>query len=116
MKIEHSSRYLPYGVKISNGGIPRLLTGIKIQKDGSLCINYESIIYSALGRYKLILRPLSDLTEDYVSQFILDKLSKCSSKDIKQCLSYNEIDYLLKHHFDIYGLIEKGEAIDINTL
>lgn len=25
-------------------------------------------------------------------------------------------EYLLKNHYDVYGLIEKGEAIDINTL
>ena len=24
--------------------------------------------------------------------------------------------YLFEHHFDVFGLIEKGEAIDINTL
>lgn len=24
--------------------------------------------------------------------------------------------YLIKHHFDIAGLIEKGQAIDVNTL
>lgn len=26
------------------------------------------------------------------------------------------IDYLFQHHFDVYGLIENGLAIDINTL
>ena len=28
----------------------------------------------------------------------------------------NELNYLFENHFDVYGLIEKGLAIDINTL
>jgi hypothetical protein len=31
-------------------------------------------------------------------------------------LPYGVIDWLLEHHFDIYGLIEAGLAIDINTI
>lgn len=106
MKIEEIKGYLGTGVKFKD--IPKGYDGIR-ELD---VINFDYCLVNG----KLILRPLSDLTENYVSQFILDKLSKCSSKDIKQCLSYNEIDCLLKHHFDIHGLIEKGEAIDINTL
>jgi len=28
----------------------------------------------------------------------------------------NELDYLFENHFDVFGLIEKGLAININTL
>ena len=31
-------------------------------------------------------------------------------------LAYFQIDYLLKYHFDVFGLIEKGLAIDKNTI
>jgi len=31
-------------------------------------------------------------------------------------LPYEVMEYLLEHHFDIFGLIEKKQAVDINTL
>ena len=30
--------------------------------------------------------------------------------------SYRVVELLFRHHFDVFGLIEKGLAIDINTL
>lgn len=38
---------------------------------------------------------------------------RCNSEIYNQ---YKLFQFLYKHHFDIYGLIEKGEAIDINTI
>ena len=31
-------------------------------------------------------------------------------------LPFEIIEWLIIHHFDIAGLIDKGEAIDVNTL
>ena len=36
--------------------------------------------------------------------------------DFENDLTYREMKYLFKWHFDVFGLIEKGLAIDINTL
>ena len=48
---------------------------------------------------KLILRPLSDMTKEEKDQaFVLSKA--------------DEIVYLLKCGFDLFGLIESGQAID----
>jgi hypothetical protein len=68
------------------------------------------------NEYPLVLRPISDLSDEYVSQYLLDCLKNSSSKDIKEALSYNSATYLLELHFDIYGLIENDLAIDINRL
>ena len=63
---------------------------------------------------KPILRPLSDLTkEGFV--YLHNYLTKEIDNDIS-LLHYRDIQILLKNHFDVFGLIEKGLAIDINTL
>lgn len=99
----------------------------------------------SIEKIKPILRPLSDLTKEIevnVEKFIpislLNKTFRPSSNDLVP-YGYNgnlEIDIetenysqtidlmdgfyiaqkLLEWHFDIYGLIEKGLAIDKNTL
>jgi len=93
--------------------------------------------YTSVGNSaKPILRPLSDLTEEVEEddKTYLDKLLQLScfdtsvmSKEEKEKYietlteieigaSYRDIQQLLEWHFDVFGLIEKGLAIDINTL
>lgn len=91
--------------------------------------------------FKPILHPISDLTREIEhkgEKFMLGKILvyEISEEWAKVGLSYpNDEDMLLKdirenleavelwmalklieYHFDIAGLIEKGEAIDVNTL
>jgi hypothetical protein len=86
---------------------------------------------------KPLLRPLSDITKrinfngDYLvflevieSDYLQDKdsqylnylsnywIGKINSKNI----SLFQAEMLFKWHFDVFGLIEKGLAVDINTL
>lgn len=78
---------------------------------------------------KLILRPLSDLTKEIEhngEKFVpIDYfLGEDSDLVYNACLIHNDFSYLpynlvqllLEWHFDIFALIEKGLAIDINTL
>jgi hypothetical protein len=72
------------------------------------------------GTLKPILRPLSDLT--------LEECTKCDILNVTSALSGQKPEFILRHtsyidieklislHFDVFGLIEKGLAIDINTL
>lgn len=84
--------------------------------------------------YKLILRPLSDLTKEIEhkgEKFVpLDYLAKelgipndhfvlsqyCSKAHSVRSMSYWMVEFLLEWHFDIWNLIEAGLAVDINTL
>ena len=83
------------------------------------------------GTGKPILRPLSDLTkeievdgEKFVPAIELNWSNITTdilSKSINLTNKFNNLfafDYkkLLEWHFDVFGLIEKGLAIDINTL
>lgn len=131
LELKHLAPYLPYGLK-----------GLKRFKDTDLIneldvgrLNGWLEPYS----YKPILRPLSDLIKEvnsFLSVPYLDLMNDLHS-DLKvyledngelfiidKCnlnmfhISYTRVfdDFLLEHHFDVFGLIEKGLAIDINTL
>ena len=75
----------------------------------------------SLKNVKPILRPLSDLTEDNAdflsSDTYLNLCEEGSGDGLNYFyLKYNETTELFKRHYDVFGLIEKGLAIDINTL
>ena len=121
LEIRHIAAYLPYGIKIQHTTTNEIKTvnGIYQQfKDGSFIFhwpeNYGTINASVF--YKLILRPLSDLSTEYVSQDLLDRIKNSSSNDIKDILTYKSMSYLLELHFDIFGLIKKGLAISYSDV
>ena len=76
-----------------------------------------------------ILHPLTDLTKEiehkgekfmpiirlgwYIN---LRGWSESNTKFAIENISFNDAKQLIEWHFDIAGLIEKGEAIDVNTL
>lgn len=83
-----------------------------------------------MGTYIPILRPLSDLTKEIEhngEKFVpIDLLRKDgyyigedwiieNFKDVENS-SFGFIQKLLEWHFDAANLIEKGEAIDVNSL
>lgn len=131
--LKHLAAYLPYNLKFYDGINIHILDEENLS--GVVCdIKHLSII-------KPILRPLSDLTkeiehngekfvpiehievvmlgqwsdscEDYVDA-ILDDLSNVDVL-INKC-PYDILQLLLEWHFDVFSLIEKGLAIDINQI
>ena len=134
LKLEHLAPYLPYGLEcVDNNGDILLISHYtprgqkKLVNIGELV--WSDSIYTPKQRYKPILRPLSDLEKkhlDYMYFFIIatdndmfgsrsefeDYFNETSHEYLPQCL----FEYLLKCHFDMFRLIEKGLAIDINAL
>ena len=121
---------LPYGLKY------KALNGIYglFDTDWSTIVKYGA-------NYPIILYPLSDLTkpiEHKGEKFVpIEKLStlfvdfeyyfsesqqkdfilfSTITKGYNLMSSFNAAIKLISWHFDIAGLIEKGEAIDVNTL
>ena len=120
--------------------------GISYYKDSSDIYLITSFDDLDIEYFKPILRPLSDLTKEIyygLSTYVFTGLFEIGDYDgcifefehgniktiklleyISKNNSHSDIDYLphavvsmmYEHHFDIHGLIEKGEAIDINTL
>ena len=104
--LKHLAPYLPYKLKISK--IHYLNTG-----EGIGSINH--MLTTKSNNYKPILRPLSDYAEDYANFW------NYSFRDFKWAIINKEVSVLcwydlLSKHYDVFGLIEKGLAIDINTL
>lgn len=68
----------------------------------------------ALYRIKPILRPLSDLMIGV--DFNEEEVYELKSKGVWSQLTIAQWDRVYRNHFDIFGLIDKGLAIDINNL
>ena len=113
-KEEFLAMSLIYGLIISQNGYQYQLTS-QVYK-----LNNRGI-----WNVKPICRPLSDLTKqidhkgekfipnDMLLEYYGDRISKNLPIQLN---SFNLVMQLISWHFDIAGLIEKGEAIDINTL
>ena len=107
MKLELSdlAPYLPYGVHLMNGYGNWHNTTL-----------HKSISIYEMLEMKPILRPMSDLRKykngDFI--FIIEEVENIN-EGVKE-LKYSTVTFLLSKHFDVFGLIDKEFAIDINTL
>lgn len=128
MKLEliHLAPYLPYGLKVKHLcepesiyelSIEQLLSNDKITIESLLGVN------NMIGRtvIKPILRPMSELPnhkealQDLTVLYNLDFLMPILNKLDHSITPYSVILVLLKHHFDIYNLIDKNLAIAWNN-
>jgi len=111
---------------------PYLLYGLKLQwiDLNEVVMSADTIQVAINQNIKPILRHLSDLPKhtdtnsDYVYFFGeingIDGMGQAEAI-ARGIISIRELDYgtvgcLLEHHYDVFGLIDKGLAIDINTL
>ena len=119
LELKHLAPYLPYGLEIINN----------VNKKRELTIYYLNYWKESGVELKPILRPLSDLTKEIKHDgdkftpctdyyYIKDELEELSALDSSyiRYTRYNVVKVLFELHFDFFGLIEKGLAIDINTL
>lgn len=110
LELKHLAGYLPYKLQIEDYE-PKFmifdLTGANIE----YVIHYKT---------KPILRPLSDLTKEIEvngEKFVpYENLSAHFEVEYYGNMLHKNVEKLLEWHFDVFGLIENGLAIDINTL
>jgi hypothetical protein len=141
LELKHLAPYLPYGLKgIYSEYIDKEKTDLgSFEKEELIGLNFkEEKIFLTFGYvterddFVPILRPLSDLTKEI--EVNGEKFVPVKHKDIKTTstlkhvakynFDYKELNFarwdviqkLFEWHFDVFGLIEKGLAIDINTL
>lgn len=119
LTIEQLAPYLPYGVKVlrPDGKTQLEIKGIhgdliwfdEINSEGETTIG-------DLKACKPILRPLLSMTKEEISEWskIVGNLKKTLFDEISSNLSGTT--YLFSKHIDVFGLIEKGLAVNINTL
>lgn len=127
LQLKHLAGYLPYGLELWHNQWKEILI---MDCAGSNC---DTLSIEDVNEYaKPILRPLSDLTkeievngEKFIPKDVLDEThisnwsyGKITEVDAEmlQNAPFWFTQKFLEWHFDIYGLIEKGLAIDINTM
>lgn len=118
LELKHLAPYLPYGLKIRN-----------VLGKGSTWTLTRFNIEQFSDDDKPILRHLSDLTKEEEKEIH----SKCPNLpnyqefhkewinekglDLSETIiEYAAMEILFEWHFDVFGLIDKGLAIDINTI
>ena len=133
LELKHLAPYLPYKLKAVD-----YFEDMKLERE----IVPSNIMAFVEGdtKAKPILRPLSEITKDsdfirlineelYFDdwEFVVDSwttLIQLSNNSLLLVIQ-NEVapeccllfyDYMIEKHFDVFGLIENGLAIDINTL
>lgn len=133
LELKHLVGYLPYGVKCSHARKKGNIKSIDI-------LTIDTWFITKRDYFKPILRPLSDLTKEIEhngEKFVpVNKILEIFGKSLKHLsteyqvkalhsfelevitkeLPYRYIQKLIEWHFDIYGLIPAGLAIDINTI
>ena len=132
-RLEFVSMSLIKGLKgvIYIGGEQEIVTLKSIDTDGNeIWVSNDNWVYSSLNYdIKIICRKLSDLTNSGTKSIgfkvRLDVANASNNGDWILLLNgvfnlktspFYVIEILVKNHFDIAGLIEKGEAIDVNKL
>ena len=138
LKFEHLSSYLNFGLQFLHQDKSYMLFGLELPHDQNpLWITGFNNIESDKGESELInihpegclpvLRPFSDLHKEEFKMdtwrkeailFLIEtsNLPYNSRKEHIGGIMFGDMLKLLEWHFDIYGLIKDGLAIDINTL
>lgn len=124
LEIKHVKGYLNHKLKMifSNGEI------IEVKGIVEDVIYYDTYERRSIhiSHLKPLLRSLSDLTKEIEhngEKFVpmnraifLGCRPEWLINDLRDTMSYKIYEWLIEHHFDVFGLIENNLAIDINTL
>jgi len=124
MKLEkrHITPYLEHDLIVMYDGVPCRLEGIDLKFYPTAIIEQRNMDLSDI---KLILRPMSDLNKEIKhngKRFIpskqpdVFKALKGMHPSAAALKPYHVVRKLLEWHFDIFGLIDAGLAVDVNTL
>lgn len=146
LELKYVAPYLPYVLKVqwTDHGYTteKKITGagenhvtFDVSEDEEFEETTTSLTILYFDAIKPILRPLSDLTKEIpmkhgLGEFCpMDALKQLQKESGEECFvffddlaktpleySYWVVNHLIEWHFDVFGLIEKGLAIDINTI
>ena len=140
LELKHLAPYLPYSVKIAYdyfGGTQEIATLIGVEdRNGETRLQIDTGGSALLKHCKLVLKPISDLSLLVIEEFEKydGKRNRKANEEIinlfceengvdeiienidLKLLPYECIEFMFRNHYDFFGLIEKGLAIDINTL
>lgn len=120
LELKHLSPYLPYGLTIRNimdKSIIEMSVESEIFKyEQKTSLNGMANIMVVINSnvLKPLLKPLSDLM---LPNHILGIGFRTMNYELTApAFTLKQYEYLIENHFDVFGLIEQGLAIDINTI
>ena len=144
LELKHLAPYLPYGLKLRQETLGNFTSDDNIIKIEKLTLNSVGMCLEKRYRQvscKPILRPMSDLDryglageDDYSLLTVLNKklpkeynidrdldfeienLSYSNNQYLSARHAFVVYDFLIENHFDVFGLIDTGLAIDINSV
>ena len=126
-RLEFLAMSLTKGIKgvIYIDGEQEIVTLKSIDTDGNeIWVSNDNWVYSSLNYdIKIICRKLTDLTkpiehkgEKFVpEENLLDSEMILRNADYRM-LRFGDIERLISWHFDLFGWIDSGDAIDVNSL
>lgn len=118
LTIAHVAPYIPYDIRVI------------YKENGKYVIETLSCVFETRSTsgyrivldFKLLLRPLSELTDELIGMMSTDKMIQSELSLIRdkhicyQRATYETVQILLEYHFDIFDLISKDLAININEI
>lgn len=127
LKLKHIAPYLPYNLMCQTKDRGNVVVSELNAAYSDNSYTFMNIVESEKGfdEIKPILRPLSDLTNNEFDESVIGNqiVGSYKTKGIlktyyhKSVLeNYEIMKWLFENHFDVFGLIEKGLAININDL
>jgi hypothetical protein len=120
LELKHLSAYLPYKLIVCNEMQLAEFGICTNTKEELMGLGYGNVLTDmdefGIEYCKPILRPLSDLTKRDAREHNYPDEGHLERSLLKGHASYEVWIEYVKEHFDVFGLIEKGLAIDINTL
>lgn len=124
LELKHLAPYLPYKVGIEIFNYKRDYVGVRYSTINGFYMIKDEVHVNYVGgstgksftEFKPILRPLSDIDDD-----LFEEIGFADEEDFKESVENGDILYnnqikLISMHFDVFGLIDAGLAIDINTI
>lgn len=123
LELKHLAPYLPYGLKIFDvydNNIKILYTAsLSVTKSVQLYKTHIEVLHSRmLEEIKPILHPISEKFVDSITEGFEDyeEILEAVKEGTLAYIRYNLFMNIVENHGDVFGLIDKGLAIDINTI
>ncbi|MFT4170600.1 MAG: hypothetical protein QM653_15895 [Dysgonomonas sp.] len=143
LELKHIAPYLPYGLraKHEDNTDTDLYEIIELNCKTHLCkvecLRSNLVFTDSIYSFNLLLKPLSDLYKEIDGEIPADilfpkeyyslidfyeehnrenQIQSFIKDGLNWCETYSFWEYLLSKHFDVFSLIDKGLAIDLNTV
>lgn len=115
LESKHIIPYLSFGLEVLDS-LNQKVKIIGIKNETYFIDNGSNYPYGDIQDCKPILKPISMLTENEIVFFGLSFMDNYKETKLITRACFYGLESLIEKHFDIFGLIEKGLAVDINTL